>query len=223
MIKALFSSTIIHIILIAAVLFVFSKEVKKPIKPTVKQTKKISLKHIILKEQKTKQIQKPKAKPKAKPKPTSPKKPIIKQKPKKVLKPKPKIKKKQQKKKKREKTHHKKLHKTSKKSFTKTILEPNPPAQTPQQNYLLLNKNKIYEAIQRAKRYPRMAKKLHITGVVKVRFTLYPDGSVSNITTSNAHLLLQKSAKKTILDASVEFPKPAQKVDISLNIAYKLR
>jgi len=221
MIKALFSSTLIHILLIAAVIFAFST---KPTKTAIKQTKKISLKHIILKEQKPKKIQKPKVEPK----PTPPQKPIpqkptIKPKPKKIIKPKPKIKKKQVKKKKIKKTRRKSVKKHTKKSFTKTKVEPTPTIQTPKQEYLILNKSKIKEAIQRAKRYPSMAKKLHITGVVKVRFKLHPNGDVTDIRTLGAHKILQKSARNTIKEASPEFPKPNQTVDVSLNIAYKLR
>jgi len=226
MIKAFFSSTAIHIIIIATVIFSFSKEITKT---SDKHTKKISLKHIVLKEEKPQKIKKPKEDPK----PTIPQKTIEKKiqepkpkpKPKKILKQKekPKIKKKKPQKK-RKKSHHKKVKKTALKKHTKhTKLEPTPIVQTPKQDYLLLNKSKIYEAIQRAKRYPRLAKKLHITGIVKVRFKLHPNGEVTHITTSNAHNLLQKSARNTILEASSEFPKPNTTVTISLNIAYKLR
>jgi len=226
MIKAFFSSIVIHLVVIAIVIFSFSKEITKT---SDKHTKKISLKHIVLKEEKPQKIKKPKEDPK----PTIPQKTIEKKieepkpkpKPKKILKQKekPKIKKKKPQKK-RKKSHHKKVKKTTLKKHTKhTKLEPTPPLQTPKQDYLLLNKSKIYEAIQRAKRYPRLAKKLHIQGVVKVKFTLHPDGSVTNIITSDAHSLLRKSARNTILEASGEFPKPSSKVNISLNIAYKLR
>jgi len=89
--------------------------------------------------------------------------------------------------------------------------------------YFSLNRSSIYQAIQRAKRYPHMAKRLNIQGVVGVSFTLHPDGSITNISTYNAHSLLQKAAKETIIRASSRFPRPSSSVNISLNIAYKLR
>ena len=92
----------------------------------------------------------------------------------------------------------------------------------PKQNYLSLNRSKIYEAIQRAKRYPPLAKRLGITGKVQVVFTLHPDGTVSNIQISGAHKILQKSARKTIMIASKEFPKSSEDVLVRVSIGYVL-
>jgi len=228
MTKPFFSSVIIHAILIAIISFVFATKINK--NQTIKPQKIISLKHIVLKNPQLKQAPPPQKEPEEK---TTKKKQEVK--PKKVIsKPKPTPQKKYKPKKKK-KVHHKKVVKKIKKYHKKTTKkihkltkqavskEYTQPVQAPRQIYLQLNKNKIYEAIQRAKRYPRIAKKLHIQGTVKVVFTLHPNGEVSDIKTSNAHNILQKSAKKTILEASTEFPKPKNKITISLNIKYKLR
>lgn len=213
MIKAFFSSIVLHLFLLASILYLFSKPVEK--KVTVTKQKVISLKHIVLK----------KAHPK-------PKKVIEKEEVKKEKKEPPKKPKKIEKKKIKKKKTVKKTKKPKKRVIQKrkqvikkSKTKPNSftPKAPPTQNFLLLNKDKIYEAIQRAKRYPRIAKKLHIQGVVKVSFILHPNGSVTNIKTSGANSILQKSARKTIIEASPEFPKPTKKVTISLNIAYKLR
>jgi len=234
MTKAFFSSIVIHVSLLFALIVFLSENTPKI---SIKQTKKISLKHIVLKEikpkeeppkktkseEKKKEIEtqeKPIKRPKPKPikklikklKPKVKKRTLIKHKAKKIIKKRTKTKKHIVKK-------HTKHHKKS--NITKEM--PTMPIQAPRQEYFVINKNKIYEAIQRAKRYPRLAKKLHIQGIVHVRFTLHPNGEVTNIQTSNAHAILKKSARQTIIEASPEFPKTTHKVDISLNIAYKLR
>ncbi len=238
MTKALFSSIFIHISLLFALVVVLAENTPKL---SIKQTKKISLKHIVLKKveptpeiskkpisKEEKKIKKTEPKPQVKPKPIKPKpkpKPKLKSKPQ----IKPKIKKHRPKHKKTKKHIIKhKIRKTKNQKVVKQTKHISKnietmPVQTPRQDYILLNKNKIYEAIQRAKRYPRFAKKLNIQGIVHVRFTLHPNGQVTNIQTSNAHKILKKSARQTIIEASPEFPKTKQKVDISLNIAYKLR
>jgi len=90
-------------------------------------------------------------------------------------------------------------------------------------SYLQVNKSKIYKAIQDAKSYPRMAKKLHLQGRVFVTFTLTSAGRVENIKTSGAHMILEKSAIKTIKKASRFFPKPKQNININFPMEYMLR
>jgi TonB family protein len=89
--------------------------------------------------------------------------------------------------------------------------------------YISLNRSKIYEAIQRVKRYPSIAKRLHIEGLVRITFTLTTSSKVVNLKTVGARDILQKSAKETIYKAARYFPKPIQNVTISVPINYTLR
>ncbi len=125
--------------------------------------------------------------------------------------------------KKRLKKKQKQLAKRAAKSTTRASKRQKASAAKLQGAYFSLNKNLIYEAIQRAKHYPRVAKKLRIQGVVELHFRLNPNGTVSQLYASNAHPILLKAAKKTILKASREFPKPSSSVQITLKIAYYLR
>ena len=91
-----------------------------------------------------------------------------------------------------------------------------------QTNYINKNISKIYKAIQRAKRYPPLAKRLKKEGDVHTCFTILPTKKVINITTTGASKILQRGAYQTILDAKVEFPTPSSKINICLNIKYRL-
>jgi len=150
-------------------------------------------------------------------------------KPKPILKkPKPKKHKKVHKKKKLKKKKHKTRikkkivsHKTS--TPKKRIKEVTPNTQTPENIYLSKYKSLIYEAIQRAKRYPRMAKKLHLEGTVSVSFLLKTNAHVVQIRTSGAHSSLLNAAKKTIIEASAHFPKPPVDIHINVPLRYSLR
>ena len=84
-------------------------------------------------------------------------------------------------------------------------------------------KSGIYKAIQRAKSYPVVAKRLNIQGVVNVSFTILPTKKVVNIKTSGADRVLQNAAKNTIIKASSNFPRPKGRVEVTLNISYNLR
>ncbi len=235
MTKSILISTAVHTALILAVLKFFSVTYHKEKKPAIK---KISLKHIVLKKETPKKVIK---KELPKPKPILPKKEEIKPiKKKKIVK-----KKKKRTIKKRKKIVKKSLPKTTKKitnikpkpipttnklpkKVEKTPVVTQPIQKTvskisPKEEYIKLNISKIYQAIERAKKYPRMAKKLKIQGTVDVYFTLLPNGDVINIKTKNAHKILQKAAYKTIKEASVEFPKPKEKVNIHLKINYVLK
>ncbi|NPA82753.1 MAG: TonB family protein, partial [Epsilonproteobacteria bacterium] len=56
-----------------------------------------------------------------------------------------------------------------------------------------------------------------------VRFDILPSGEVVNIKTWGAHKILQRAAKKTIKKASAYFPKPKERVTVTLSIEYRLR
>ena len=188
-------SATIHIALLILVLWGFTTQQK--VVKTI-NTKVISLSHIVIKKPKpipeVKVIQEKKYEPKTIKKKRKTKKKSIKKRQKKYTK-KPVVKK-------IEKSH----------TFTDISTR-----------YILINKSKIYQAIQRAKRYPRMAKKLGIQGIALVTFTLTTSGKVINIQTSGAKSILLKSAKKTIIEASSSFPRPSQNITISVPISYKLR
>jgi len=188
-------SATIHIALLILVLWGFTTQQK--VVKTI-NTKVISLSHIVIKKPKpipeVKVIQEKKYEPKTIKKKRKTKKKSVKKRQKKYTK-KPVVKK-------IEKSH----------AFTDISTR-----------YILINKSKIYQAIQRAKRYPRMAKKLGIQGIALVTFTLTTSGKVINIQTSGAKSILLKSAKKTIIEASSSFPRPSQNITISVPISYKLR
>ncbi len=244
MTKPFVISIAVHAAIILALINFFSVSHQK--KDTSK-IKKISLKHIVLKKESVKKSpvvsEKKEEKPKKteKPKKKSPVKKVKKKKIKKLVKRKKPIKKRKKIAKKIPKPLPKKtetfkrptpaapspeptVQKISKKTETKTAFEP--PSQTvvksPKKDYIKLNISKIYRAIERAKRYPKIAKKLKIQGVVSVSFTILPNGSVTDIKTSGAHKILQKSAYKTIREASAEFPKPDEKTKVKLKIKYIL-
>ncbi len=225
-------SFLIHLFLIVA--FIFFE-----IKPLLehKKEKVISLKHIVLKKPKPKEIKKINKEPKKIKTPPKPKpKPKLKPKPKKIKKIVKKIKRKVKRKKifKKEIKPAKKQIKSeenlTKKTVSKKIIEPLKEVsfnknvkREIKKEYFNVNRSKIYEAIERVKKYPPLAKRLRIQGKVKVKFTLLPSKEIKNIETSNAHKILQKAAKDTIKKALPYFPKPSKRVDITLFIEYKLK
>ena len=207
MTRGVLLSLFIHAVAIYALIFSFFSQPK--LLATKTKSKVISLSFVKLEKPKPKVI---------KPKPTPPKpkhKPKIQKKKKEIkkkikkLKPKPK----------KQKVYHKKITKKTKPHTPVSKPQPIPSYKT---TYINLNRSKIYEAIQRAKRYPPMAKRLKKEGVVRTCFELFPNRDVKNITTSGASRLLQKGAYQTILDASVEFPNPNSKVRVCLDIAFRL-
>ena len=89
-------------------------------------------------------------------------------------------------------------------------------------NYFSINKISIFQAIQREKHYPYIAKRLNIQGIVSVSFKIDPNLNITNLKITGAHSILQKSAKETILRAVQYFPKPKNTINISFNMSYKL-
>jgi protein TonB len=109
--------------------------------------------------------------------------------------------------------------KARKKNAQKNVSKP---AQSQQKSYITKYRSLIYEAIQKAKHYPRIAVKLKKEGTVHMRFTLMPDGTATAIQTTGAHSILQKAAKECILKACKDFPKPIEAITINVPIKYQL-
>ncbi len=84
-------------------------------------------------------------------------------------------------------------------------------------------KAQIYQAINSAKVYPRLAKKMGLQGSVYTCFTVSPGGNVSNITTSGAHAILQRGARQTIDRAKSSFPAVPSVMNICVSINYILQ
>jgi len=84
------------------------------------------------------------------------------------------------------------------------------------------NYRKIVQAINEAKYYPRIARKRGIEGVVRVKFVLFTNGSVSIREIETSQKYLGKAAKEAIKKASIYFPKPSQDIEFSIAIEFKL-
>ncbi len=84
---------------------------------------------------------------------------------------------------------------------------------------------RIEAAIRRHTHYPRIARRTHQEGVVELCFTLQPSKEVTHlhIVRSSGHKILDRAAKKTILQAAKEFPPPKKAVDLQVPIEYRLR
>ena len=82
--------------------------------------------------------------------------------------------------------------------------------------------SKILRAINQEKFYPIMAKKRHIEGIAIVKFKIFPNGSITILSISNAHPILQKAAREIVLKASPYFPKPPTPTTISAPIEFRL-
>ena len=214
-------------------------------KPKIIKKKKITPKPkkvIVLK-----QKPKPKPKPVVKHKP----KPIIKPKPKPRKKVKKHIKKiihkikpiakavKKHKPQKKRKLPQITKHQTAKVATPKTVKQapiilpkpaksmPVPPKKISQKpdiekEYIKLNLSKIISCINDEKFYPRRARRLHIEGVVKVKFLLKKDGSILIKKVICNKRFLKKATQKIIKRASKYFPKPPTDIMISVPIEFKL-
>lgn len=88
--------------------------------------------------------------------------------------------------------------------------------------YLSVNFKKILTQIQKNIKYPRVAKKRNIVGVVMVEFKLYPNGSIGVINALSGHRILKESAIEAITRASKYFPKVQEPVLLKLPISYTL-
>lgn len=91
-----------------------------------------------------------------------------------------------------------------------------------EKEYLSVNLKKILTEIRKNIRYPKVARRRGIEGVVNVEFKLYPNGSIGSINLLSGHKLLKKSAFKAIEKASKDFPKVLKPILLRLPIAYTL-
>ena len=216
-------SIILHLLLIGSILYSVSHIHISPKAPV----KTISINHVTLQKQTP-----PPPAPKPKPKPLPPKpEPIVKKKPK------PLVKKRRVKK----RTPPKRLKPRKRVSRQKSVSKepetprrvsktaPSVPAVKPQPKataatlYLDENLPRIIEAIEKAKYYPKIARRMHLEGTVKVSFVLERDGSVHDIIAEGEQGILKKAAKTTIRRASLHFPRPPHRMTISVPIVYRLK
>jgi len=92
-----------------------------------------------------------------------------------------------------------------------------------EQDYIDENIAKITQLLQDNLYYPRSARRRGIVGKVVVRFKLSLDGKSYDIeVVSSSSNILSRAAIKTIQNLSGEFPKPKEKLSISVPIDYKL-
>jgi len=81
-------------------------------------------------------------------------------------------------------------------------------------------KNTVRYRIERHKKYPQSAIDAGITGIIRVSFDVYENGSVDNIEIANGNMLLQKAVRKAINDASPF--KPSEKLKAYLPMRMNL-
>jgi len=83
----------------------------------------------------------------------------------------------------------------------------------------------IRSLIQENLRYPPMAKRLRIEGVVVVAFVLQEDGQVleANILSSSANKSLDDKALQTVLSLSKEYPRLRKTIDLRIPISFSLK
>ncbi len=85
-----------------------------------------------------------------------------------------------------------------------------------------LNLSKILASIDDEKFYPRRARKLHIEGIVIIKFLLKKDGSVKILNISSNQKYLKKASIKILNRASKFFPKPSKDTIIKVPIEFRL-
>ncbi len=82
----------------------------------------------------------------------------------------------------------------------------------------------IREAILSYLKYPPIARRMGWEGVVWVRFTILPDGTLqdSRVEKSSGYKILDRSAIRAVELAHKHFPKPTQRVTIVVPVVYRL-
>ncbi|BAF70529.1 energy transducer TonB [Nitratiruptor sp. SB155-2] len=92
------------------------------------------------------------------------------------------------------------------------------------QRYIDQYLSKIRQIILEYRYYPRIARRTRKEGLVKVSLKLLPDGSVKelHIIQSSGHSILDRAALQTVQKASSHFPKPAQAVELTIPLEYRL-
>ena len=89
-------------------------------------------------------------------------------------------------------------------------------------DYLDKHLAQIRNLINENVKYPLKAKKLSIEGIVTVRFKINENGTIENITILDGHKFLQSATIEAIEEASKNFPKTNQSIEIQIPIEYKL-
>ena len=92
-----------------------------------------------------------------------------------------------------------------------------------EQQYIKSHIQEIAQLLQENLYYPRRARKRGVEGDVTVSFILKKDAQVSNIKViSSTNEILSRGAVKTLEDLSGEFPRPAEKLHLTVPISYRL-
>lgn len=92
-----------------------------------------------------------------------------------------------------------------------------------EKKYVDNNIVQIAKLLQENLYYPRRARKRGLEGEVIVRFVLLADAKVSSVKVlSSTNDILSRAAIKTIENLSLKFPKPTEKLTLSVPILYKL-
>ena len=83
----------------------------------------------------------------------------------------------------------------------------------------------IRSLIQNALRYPPMARRLRIEGVVVVAFALGDNGEVkdANIITSSGNSSLDSQALQTVKELSGAYPRPQNAIDLQIPISFSIQ
>ncbi len=87
---------------------------------------------------------------------------------------------------------------------------------------------RVSQALEREKRYPRIARRRAISGSVTLQFIILPDGRVINakIVQSSGHAVLNQATLRALKRASPMPPFPpsikARRLQVEVPIAYEL-
>ena len=115
---------------------------------------------------------------------------------------------------------------TVEKSLEKPIVEEktvqSKPVTDEKKEYLDKHLAQIRELINKNVKYPQKAKKLSIEGIVIAKCKILEDGTIENIEIIDGHKFLQNATIEAIQEASKNFPKTNQSIEIQIPIEYKL-
>lgn len=132
---------------------------------------------------------------------------------------------KKQKKEDKEKLPHNESHEVHEKHEMVKKATPQKECEKPhdKDSYVDNNIAQIAQLIQENLYYPRRARRRGIEGVVKVKFFLHKDATVSQVSViASNSAILSRSAIKTITDLSGSFPKPSNELTLTVPISYSL-
>ena len=84
--------------------------------------------------------------------------------------------------------------------------------------------SKIIQSLLKYRYYPRIARKMHRQGVVKLKVVITPKGVEKiEIVKESKWSILDRAAIKTVQLASKEFPKAKERVELYLPLEYRLK